>query len=71
MAKELEVEELKGEETPAVSEISISVALDKLKARHQALIDALNRETNIITRYELKVRLEELVSIFNELAVLQ
>lgn len=70
MAKE-PVEFNEAEETPAVSEISVSVALDKLKARHQALIDALNRETNIITRYELKIRLEELVSIFNELAALQ
>lgn len=56
-----------GEDVLAVSPISIDSAIERLKERHKAIVEALARETNIINRYELKIRAEEVVSIFNEL----
>ncbi len=61
------VEATSGEEVPAVSPISIDRAIERLKERHQAIVEALTRETNIINRYELKIRAEEVAAVFNEL----
>ena len=39
----------------------------KLNARYQSLNERLSREPNIILRYELKMALDELVTIYKEL----
>ena len=45
------------------TEISLKDLNDKLQARYQELVRALNSECNIATRYEIKVRIEELSRI--------
>ena len=40
---------------------------EMLQARHEYLSNTLTHEVNIANRYELKVRLDEVVALFNEL----
>ena len=41
---------------------------EKFEERHKKLVESLSRETNIALRYELKIRLEEIVALYNEIA---
>lgn len=50
-------------EPKAVAELKDSIA-KKFSERYAALNTALNKEINIGTRYEIKIRMEELQNIF-------
>ena len=45
-----------------------NVLLTKIKERVEALSEAHSKEINITTRYDYRVKVEELISLFNELA---
>mgnify|MGYP007122049117 CR=1 FL=1 len=42
--------------------------LAKIRERVETLSDAHSKEVNIATRYDYRVRVEELIALFNELA---
>jgi len=65
MAKD-EVKEVVGDEHPAKDDPIAKVA-EILRARHDNLIKALNQEMNMANRYELRIRIEEVVSIYNDI----
>lgn len=65
MAKD-EVKEVGQSETEVLEDFRTRVA-EILRARHDNLIKALNQEMNIANRYELRVRIEEVVAIYNDI----
>lgn len=64
------VEEVNPPEGPSAEEVK-SAILTKIRERVEKLSDAHTKEVNIATRYDIRLKIEELVSLFNELVNLQ
>ena len=59
-------------EAPAESTVDVKGAiLDVIRTRFENISKANATETNIATRYDYRVKLEELSAIFNEIVNLQ
>ena len=48
-------------------QLTVEQIAEKIRPRHKNLVESFNHETNIATRYEIKVRLDELVALYNDI----
>ena len=54
-------------EAPKGPTLDFSTVSEKFQKRYQELTDAFLKDTNVANRYDIKLRLEELQYIFNEI----